>query len=360
MRSDVLVIGAGVIGLSCAWRLEQGGAKVTLCEKKECGSGASGAALGALWPPAPSHKDILQQQHRTSLWHFESFAEEIKAVSGIDVGYIRCGRLELLQSEAAKVAAEIDAEIVGKEWPAIHGLPAWQILDSTALKDAEPYLMRSSHGAVFCRATAKVAMRELIDGLKECCVRSGVTIIENTEVLNLKYNGSRVSGIKTAEGKIACGAVLVAAGVWTPLLGRQLQENAPVTPVRGQAVCVGLDEHPLRKIVKSGSIYLVPNDGKMITIGSTTEPHAGFSENTTDDAIATLISNAEKLFPAICRGRVLRTWAGLRPKPKGNRPFIGAVPGLEGLYVATGHYKIGVGMAPLTGRIISELILRST
>ena len=363
----VIVIGAGVIGLACAWRLAAAGAQVELLESRDCGQGATLGALGALWPASPLARGPLQQLHRESLWQFAAFAAELSAAAGLPVGFRRLGRLELLNSPKAVERAGTEAQAACAQWPAFGvPLPVMEVLAPAALAARWPQLAPAAHAGLLCRATAQVGVPELVAALRAACAKTGVVVHSHTPATALEIRGQRLAGVYTAGGLREADAVLATAGAWSALLAPAVAEVAPLRPAKGQGLALQMPPGVrLETIVKAESIYLIPWTGAAggeILVGSTTEPEAGFDETPTAEARHTLLAGAAGIVPGLKDAVVLRHWTGLRPQNPAQRhpPIMGRHPKLANLFVCTGHFKTGLGLAPLVSRLMSATILSGT
>ncbi len=340
----VMIIGGGVIGLSCAWHLAQKHAAVTLFEARRCGQGASHAALGALWPPSPLATGPLQSWHRQCLHNYPEFLRQLAAASRLSVAYRRLGRVEILQSAAAADRAAVEAQASARTMEVI-APPAVAAFAGGA---AAPF------GGLLCRDTAQVDVAQLIAALHAACLAAGVEILEHTEA-RLYHAGDQLRGVETAAGRRDADALLLAAGAWSgtlaPLPG--------VRPAKGQGIALALPAAAQpRGIVKRGPIYIVPwPERNEVLVGSTTEPAAGFAEEPTADARAMLATAAADLLPALHGTTLLRHWAGLRPDGPRHRPIMAQAPDTPGLWLCTGHYKTGIGTCGDTGRRMARAIL---
>ena len=360
----VIVIGAGVIGLACAWRLAAAGARVELLESRDCGQGATLGALGALWPASPLAKGPLQQLHRESLWQFEAFAAELGAAAGLPVNFRRLGRLEMLNSAKAAQRALAEAQAASAEWPAFGGaLPVMEVLAPDQIAARWPQLAPAAHAGLLCRATAQVVVPELVAALRAACIKAGVVLRSHMPATGWEVRGQSVAGVRTAEGLAQADAVLVTAGAWSALLAPEVAAVAPIRPAKGQGLAL---QRPtgvgLETIVKSESIYLIPwngDTGSEILVGSTTEPEAGFDETPTAEARETLLAGAAGIVPGLKGAVVLRHWTGLRPQNPAKRhpPIMGRHPKITNLFVCTGHFKTGIGLAPVVSRLMCETIV---
>lgn len=360
----IIVVGAGVIGQSCAWRLASAGAQVEVLDSRAVGHGATLAALGALWPASPLSSGPLQMLHRKSLWQFEEFARGLSVESRREISFRRLGRMEILNSVKAAARARQEAAAAIAQWPAFGGaLPTMEVVDFTAAERINSGMAGGkafSYGALLCRATAQVKVNELMGALAEACRGRGVIFHERRAVTGLVRAGSRVVGVETSAGRMPADLVLIAAGAWTRRIAPEVADCVPVLPAKGEGLAVTMPaSRPLATILKSGSIYLIPWDDEVL-IGSTTEPEAGFDETPTMAAREKLLAGAAALVPALAEMNLLRHWAGLRPASEDNLPVMGPVPSVDGLFVCAGHYKTGIGLAPLVSQLMSEVILQNT
>jgi len=363
-RADVVVVGGGVIGLGCAWRLAQRGLSIALVERGEPGCGASGASLGVLMPAPADRLGPTHDAQRTSVGAYPRFVEELQEVSDIDVGYMRCGHLELFANQrqrdrASNWIAQADA------WPTVNGLAPVELLDAKQIAESEPLAGSAPFGGLLCRATAQVRIERLIAALCEACRRAGVAIMTGRAVQEIDIEGDRVCGVRRAGERIRGDQVLVAAGAWTSHLSPLLERSAPVKPIRGEAMHLCLQGTAANgPIIKRGTTYIIrAGDGELIvgaTTDDATEPvinqTAGDRVRVAAAGISKLIERALALSPRLVDATVDSTWAGLRPKSLTGSSIMGFVPGARGLSVATGHYKIGVCMTPVAADAMAGLI----
>ncbi len=353
----VVVIGGGIMGLACAWRLAGAGADVMLLESRNVGEGATLAALGALWPASPLSRGPLQELHRESLGGFEEFAREVSEAAGLPVSFRRLGRVELLNSKKAEIRAIEESAYAQAHWPAF-GRPAMEVLSVDMVQNAYPWIEGRGEAALVCRATAQVRVAELVAGLHAACDRAGVAIHEHRKVTALEKAERRILGARCDDVVFAADAFLLAGGAWMGLLPGA-EQVAPIRPVKGQGLALSVPAGlKIESIVKCGPIYLIPWDHEIL-VGATTEPEAGFDELVTDSARQMLFDGACEIVPALRESRILRQWAGLRPQvtAKPHDPVMGFHPGLENCFVCAGHFKTGIGMAPLVSELVRQSIL---
>jgi glycine oxidase len=352
MSMKIAIAGAGIIGLSTAWRLATAGASVHILDPRPPGHGATLAALAALWPASPLKTDPYHTMDRDSLRVFEAFTREIADVAGLPVTYRRHGRIELLKS--AKAAANAQREVAASGG-------TLDVIDFATAHAANPGLAPFAHGAVRCGLTAQVRIAELVAALVKACEIAGVTFHPATAATGLQTDGDRVRAFETPAGRLEADAFLIAAGAWSATISSRLADVVPVRPAKGQGIAVAMPASPpLTTLIKSGPIYLIPWDDE-IFIGSTTEPEAGFDETPTETARQKLLAGAAAIIPQLADAPILRHWAGLRPQNphKPHFPLMGPVPRFTNLFLSTGHYKIGIALAPLASKLVAECIVEN-
>ena len=355
--SDVLVIGGGIIGLTTAWQLAQRGVSVTVLEQGRCMQAASRAALGALWPPPMARANALQQLHRQSLWGYEEFIQSLQEASGLHVHYQRRGKLELLNSDEAFRTAAEQCEVANTSWPALGDKPVMELLTTAQIRQYEPHISDAPHGAHLCRWSGQVNVDQLLEALITTCIRCGVRIVEGVRIDHLESDSTRVLAAHAGVQKFVAQNFVLCAGIGLPTITCQRNIAPPITPVKGQALLLRVRKEVLTHIVKSGMIFLVPWQDGRILVGSTTEPEAGFDTTNTAEGIDFLLQGATQIASVLKSAAVERVWAGLRPTGPKHRPVMGKSPAFENAFVCAGHFKIGIGMAPLAGKFMAELII---
>ncbi len=354
--SDVLVIGGGVMGLTTAWQLAQRGVSVTILEQGRCGKAASHAALGALWPPPMARAGALQQLHRKSLWGYEAFVQSLQAASGLHVHYQRRGKVELMNSAEAFHTAAQQCEAANTSWPLLDDKPVMELLTSAQARQYEPHISDAPHGAHLCRWSGQVNVDQLLEALVTACMRGGVRILEGMRVDRLECDANRIIAAHSAGQKFVAEKCVLCAGIGMPAIASDAPLSPPITPVKGQALLLRVRNEVVTHIVKSGMIFLVPWQDGRILVGSTTEPEAGFDTTNTAEGIHFLLQGATQIVPALKSAVVERVWAGLRPTGPKHRPVMGKSPAFDNVFVCAGHFKIGIGLAPLAAAFMAELI----
>ena len=296
---DVIIIGGGIVGLSTAFKLAKDGARVTLLEKHQCGSGATGAAIGALWLPSPLRHNSVNSLLRLSLSEFQNFATEIEKISEIPIQYRRCGGLELISSIDGVRSAQNKAVASGTlQTPSGHA-PYLELLKSDVVSAMEPNIFLPSHGALCCRLTAAVSVEQLISSLKEGCIKLGVEIKEGSKATEIIIENDLVFGAKSNGVKIHAPNVLIAGGAWSPQIAKETEVFSSVVPEKGQAILFETPRALITHIVRKKPLYLVPWGENQVAVGTTTEKNSGFDTKTTQVAVDGLIAGAVEIVPEL-------------------------------------------------------------
>jgi glycine oxidase len=345
---DVVIVGGGVIGCAAAYHLAGAGASVTLVERGELAGEASGAAAGLLVPPVEAvptgaYRDLCLAGAAA----YPSLVETLESETGIDVQYLESGILLPARSEpharAVRALAGRDALGVPLEW--VEGEP---------LRQLEPALRDGLLGAGYSPRGRHVNPGLLTQALARAAERLGARLRLATGVSRFLTSGGRVAGLRTSGGeKIQADHVVLAAGPWTGRLARRLGAGVPTRPIRGQMLAYRTGA--IRHAVWGESGYLVPKAGGFLFAGATVED-VGFRPRTTARALAGLRRMASALVPALRHAEIASAWAGLRPGSPDGRPIIGPLPGWSNVIVATGHFRNGILLGPITGRLVAQLL----
>ena len=353
--SDVVIIGGGVIGCTTAYRAAQAGLRVTVVERGACGSESSWAGAGILLPGSHARMDPLALIRRASVARYPAFAAELLERTGIDPQYLPCGGLDLITDSNQDAAADREvAAADGRQTPA--GEPVVERLTPRQTGILEPAVTSEIRGALLRRDVAQVRNPRLMRALRVACLQAGVRVLTHTEVIDLAVEGSRVVGVRTPEGRLPAGQVVLAAGAWSSRVDRRLEGQLTVYPVRGQIVLLEKLPRPFERVIEHGSHYLVCRADGRILVGATEEHTAGYDKRNTAAGVARLLGIAERFVPALREATLVRAWAGLRPGTPDRRPYIGPVPGLDGLWAATGHFRSGLILAPITAELVVQLL----
>lgn len=362
---DVIVVGGGVVGLSVAYCLsERRDVRVAVLERGRIGQAATWAAAGMLAVqcevdrPGPFLTFALAGRA-----FYSQLAPRLYDEIGVDIGLRRTGALRVALSEAGSegLKREMDEQ---RRW----GLRA-EWLDELELRKVAPLLAPAARGGVYLPDEGHVDNRSLAMALATACARRGVCFFEHTEVtgwlVRRPVSGESlpetsaapgtVLGVKTPAQDLYACAVVLAGGAWSEQLAAHLGVRLPVMPVRGEILALRAPGESLRCMVfGEGACYLVPKPGRLL-VGAT-EAHAGFRSVPTLGGLGSLATAATRLAPALGDAEVVDYWSGLRPGTADGLPILGPVPGWAGLYVATGHYRNGILLGPLSGMVIACLI----
>lgn len=352
---DIIIIGGGVIGLSVARRLAGDGHSVRLLERGACGREASWAGAGILSPRSPHRLDAMARLNERSMVQYEDFAARLREESGIDPEYCRCGELTLIFDDNDVNIARAEERAVANRATESGKLPI-RVFDAAELPTCEPAATTEALGAVLYREAAQVRNPRLLQALRIACTRTGVDIREGCDVTAILTEGASVTGVQTTQNTQPCDRVILCAGAWSSNLDPRLDSLVSVHPVRGQMVLMQMDPPPFSRVISAGKTYLVPRRDGYILLGATEEPDAGFNKRNTAGGISTLIASGLRLVPGLADAAVEATWAGLRPGTPDNKPYLGLVPGFDGLITATGHFRTGLTLAPVTADIVAHLV----
>ena len=346
---EVVVIGGGVIGLTIARALALRGVRdVCLFERARLGTEASFAAAGMLLPQVEAAtKDDFFTLACRSRDLYASFAAALHEETGIDVELDTTGTLYLALNSTDQEEIE-----KGYYFQSRAGL-AIELLSTSAARALEPCISESITGALLFPQDIQVENRRLLNALANSVSNLGVNVLTGTNVDSLIVEGNRLTGVQTSGGAITCSTVVVAAGTWSSLI---THTSFSIEPVRGQMVCLEAKPQLTRHVIFSRRGYIVPRrDGRLLA-GSTSE-NAGFDKSVTAGGINKILQNAHEISPAISNLPIVDTWAGLRPRAADGLPVLGPCVEIDGLFYATGHYRNGILLAPITGELISEAIV---
>jgi glycine oxidase len=349
---DAVIVGGGVIGLACAWRMAQRGARVAIAERAQPPAGATRVAAGMLAPVgelAFGEPELLKMTLAAAEL-YPGFVAELEEASGVSTGYRRDGALHIAldRDEAVELrrAHELQRSLdLGAEW-----------LPPRRCRELEPGLPPSFNGGVHAPDEASVDPRALVASLLAALEAEGVEVMTATGVAAALLDGERIVGARTEAGEeLRAAAVVLAAGAWSGQ-AEWLPERArpPVRPVKGQILELRARDGraPCERIVASERVYLVPRaDGRLLA-GATVEER-GFDTAVTAGGVHELLREAYRLLPEVAEMELVEAAAGLRPGTPDNLPLVGP-SGVDGLLWATGHYRNGILLAPLTANVLAD------
>ncbi|HZT66899.1 MAG TPA: glycine oxidase ThiO [Acidimicrobiales bacterium] len=351
-RPDVVVVGGGAIGLAVAWRATAAGLTVEVVDPAP-GRGASWAAAGMLAPVTEVHygEESLLGLNLASARRYPSFVAELEEAAGRPAGYRRCGTL-------AVAADNDDNRALGEviDFQRRLGLEV-ERLTARQCRQLEPALAPSVRGGARVEGDHQVDPRTLLSALLGACGNTGVAFTTE-RVASVEVAGGRATGVRLASGTlVTSGSVVLAAGAWSPAIVPQ-GWSVPVRPVKGQILRLrhrggrAILSGNLRGLVGGSQVYLVPRSDGRLVVGATAE-EMGFDPAVTAGAVLELLTDACALVPDVAELELVETSAAFRPGTPDNAPLIGP-SSLDGLSLATGHFRNGILLTPVTADAIAE------
>jgi glycine oxidase len=332
---DVIIIGGGIIGLSLSIALRKRGATVLIVERGEPGQEASHAAAGMLADFPLETPPVLQPLASASARMYPEFVHELQDESGINVDLRDQGTILFVTAEDLHEYPSLIAD---------HPLPS-------PLAELEPELGPAKLPGVFLQERS-VDPRALASAALKAARHRGVDISSGTSVTEVLLANGRVTGVATDRTSYSASAVVNCAGAWA---GQLPPHEIPTRPVKGQMLSlVGASRNLVRHVVRGPEVYLVPRSDGRILVGATVE-EAGYDKRTDSDTIHRLQQAAVQLAPALAKYRMLEAWAGLRPGSPDDLPILGATRTL-GYFVATGHFRDGILLTPVTAHVMAQLV----
>lgn len=332
---DVIVIGAGIIGLSLAIELRKTGASVLVVERGEPGREASHAAGGMLVECGEETPSFLQPLATASAGMYPDFAQQLELESGTRVD---------LRDQGAIVFPSTE-DMHERSGLTLNGSPP------VPLGELEPAIADANRTA-FLLKERSVDPRAITAAALETARRREVDISSGEEVSAVTVAENKVCGVVTKKTSFRAGKVVNCAGAWS---GQIAPHNFPTRPVKGQMLClISPSQGLLKHVIRAPEVYLIPRSDGRILVGTTVE-EAGFDKRTNVDTIQRLYHAAIALIPELRNAKILEDWAGLRPGTPDGLPILGATS-TAGYYVATGHYRDGILLAPITARLMTQVI----
>ena len=348
--SDVVIVGAGVMGCAVALRLASRGLAVTVIERGIPGAEASSAAAGILGPQmeADAPGPLLDLGLRSRAL-YPALAAELRDATGIDIGYVSSGVLAVALDGAG--AAELTAR---RAWQVARGLRV-EPLSAEALRTLEPNLGPDVRAALRFTDDAQVNARELARALSQAAAHAGARFLQGRYVRRVLVKGGVAQGVELDGEVLAAGTVVVAAGSWSGLIEGSGVPSTVVRPARGQLVSIETRPPLFRHVISvHGRGYLVPRRDGTVIAGSTVEM-AGFRKEVTVGGLAQILGLAATLVPALADAPVTGSWSNFRPYTEDHLPVLGQTP-VRGLVLATGHFRNGILLAPVTADAIASVV----
>jgi glycine oxidase len=346
--TDVLVIGSGVIGCAIAHRLATRGASVAVVDPRTPGQGASRASAGMLAPFTEGRHDrVLRRLGALSLGKYDDLIAELRA-DGDAVPYRRDGSIDVAMTAEDVERLEALASDLAAE-----GTP-FERLSAARLRELEPAITPRVESGLRLPAHGAVDVPQLVRALLAGATRRGTTL--HHAAVRRVMKGADGLDVETSAGVIAARQVVVAAGCWSGGIDVDGAGGAlPVQPVRGQLIVLQAEVPLLTHTIWAPGCYLVPWADGSVMVGATVE-HVGFDERSTAEAVRDLLSAATHVIPAINHAAYAEVRVGLRPGTGDDRPIVGRSSVLDGVIYATGHYRNGALLAPLTADAVADLV----
>jgi len=348
-RPDVLIVGGGVVGCAVGRALAGRGLRVTIAERGRVGEEASAAAAGLLSPQSDGHAagplfDLLLASHRL----YPDWARALEEETGQPVGYRRTGllRCALSEPEEARLSALLP-------WQLERGLSVeWRDAEQLS-KGVGLRVSPEARAGAFFPDEGLVDPRRLTRALAASAGARGVTFCEEAPVRRFWIERGRCRGVETDSGRLEAGRVVDAAGAWA-FFDAGLPFVVPVEPVRGQIVELDPQPERLAVVLQSENVYLAPHADGRLLVGSTLE-RVGFRKEVTASAVRDLLAAATRLAPPLAAARLVTAWAGLRPATPDGLPILGGCD-VEGLFLAAGHFRNGILLAPITAALMADAL----
>ena len=364
---DVIVVGAGAVGFSCAYELTKAGKKVLVVDKKDACMGTGGATGG-----------LLSWFTKKPGYHLDLFLESYKMFAPLEEEIGSFGLHE--EGSVQVIETELELELVKKSMERDDIPPGFElsIVDGKALLDLEPHVNPDLLGALWIPQSGRMEVCEYIYALMRAARARGCEYLAETAVVDLVLDGRQVRGVKTNRGEFYCDTVINACGVWGNDLANMLGFDMPIKPRRGQMVAMEQRARFVNHMITSSMYQTIKFHPELITdetiqrigysfgieqtdsgtaILSCTREFAGFDTGITTEAITKIIQGAAKIFPCLKDMNFIRTFSGLRPYTPDGLPIVGTLGEYEGFLMACGHEGDGIALAPVTAKLIKELIL---
>jgi glycine oxidase len=327
---DVIVVGGGIIGMSLALELRRSGAGVLVADRAEPGAEASSAAAGMLAHLNPELPPELREMAAASAAMYPGFIGELERDSGLSVDLRSEGTIFLGREcpVAAPFVTQLSSAVIGQLEPALSPAPSGFLLQEKTL---DP--------------------RALVAALLETARHRGVEFAIGSEVTGLLLESNRVAGVHTAQAELRAPVVVNCAGAWA---GQIAPLRIPARPVKGHMLMLMAPPELLRHVIEAPEVYLVPRSDGRVLAGSTVEEN-GFDKHVDANAIQTLHRAAAILVPQLGEAQIIESWTGLRPGTPDDLPILGATS-IAGYFVAGGHFRNGILLAPITARLMTQVI----
>lgn len=346
---DVVIAGGGLIGASIALELASAGMKVCVFDAQEPGREASWASAGMI-SPAPEGAWMIPYMPLglASVSLYPEFIRNVEELTGRDAGYRQDGALDAILT--GDVQEELSTIIALQHGV---GLQA-EALTAAQAREMEPSLTEDVQAAIYRPEEASLDVRAFTAAVLEAARRKGAEIVAGNGAKAVWKEGTRCKGLVMQQGRVEAKWTIVAAGCFSARI-EGVAPYAPVFPAKGQMIGLRCESLNIQRVLWSDHTYLVPRNNGWIIAGSTIE-RTGFDHNVTAGGMKKILSEAIELVPGLEKARIEETWAGLRPDSPDHLPILGPTD-VEGLLMATGHFRSGILLAPITAKLIREWIV---
>ena len=350
-RPNIIVIGAGVVGCAVAFELARRGAAVRMLDDRPPGMGATQASAGMLAPFTESkdRNEAFLELAVRSLDLYDGFIKSVVSASGAPIGYQRTGTLEVATSREHMADLEDLADRLKGRGVAL------RLLDAHAARAEEPHLSADVAGGLLIETHGFVNAGELTRALATAARCHGASAIEGQRARRISRSPGGVV-VETSSGSLSADAVVLAAGSWSAQLEIEGVARPPVRPVRGQLLHLAWRGERMRRVLWGEHCYMVPWPDGTLLVGATME-EVGFDERTTEAGVHGLLEAACALVPEAASAGLISARAGLRPGSPDAMPIVGPSRAMDGLVYATGHFRNGVLLAPVTAQLVADAML---
>ncbi len=347
MKTEVIIIGAGIIGMLTARLLTKTGVSVTIIEQGYAGKESSWAGGGIISPLYPwRYSDPVTRLAQWGQKHYPAVLQDIHHNSGIDPEYIQSGLLYLDIEDELQQAIEWEQRFAYE----------FKNLTGDALKAVEPGLDNNYQQGWFTPSIGQVRNPRLVRALREDLIKQGVRIEQQTRAQSFISEGQRIKGVITNKGRFYAEKVVLAGGAWSAQLLEKWLKTPKIAPVKGQMIVFKTEPGVVRRIVLSKGRYVIPRKDGRVVLGSTLE-FEDFDKTTTESVLKELAQEARRIIPALADYPIEKQWAGLRPGSIDGIPYIGEHPELENLYLNAGHFRNGVVIGLASCQLLVDQLL---
>jgi len=354
---NVTVVGAGVVGCAIAYELARRGVGVHVVDPRAPGQGATRASAGILAPYIEGHVGSLRSLGIRSLALYEDFVQRLSADAGVEIEYSRCGTLQIAAADGEDIRLQALARELA-EARVVH-----RVFEEGEVRQIEPELSPSVHSALLIPSHGYVTAASLMQALVTACTKLGVVF----ETATVTQVGNAASGacVHTMSGRLESDAAVIAAGSWSPTVpvragleagGSARPGRPPVRPIRGQLVRLETEGPIASHVLWGPGCYIVPLRDGSVLVGATVE-NAGFDERPTAAGVRGLLNAAVSWFPALETAVFAGVRVGLRPATDDELPILGRSSSLPRVFYATGHFRNGILLAPLSASLAADLIV---